>query len=835
MNFVKKLFAVLLAVTISVSCFALFSSAEAPKLSLDDLDAVFEHHTLKDQVYSNEFYDDKAEGEYATFNLNKEFDDGLAKKFYNFARSKKAVNVDVVSDGNTNKVLKIKGTGTTSITTTTDAAANYYLSKSTNFTSKLVVSFDVKVHDENKDGCNITINLDNKENQSRKDFFAFDLSDSGNPVFKYYGGYNSGEESTGSCIMEGLTPEFDKWYTVNAVFNCDDNNFVIDVFERDNPQNKATSGSVMFAAENVDDGINYVKVAVRAIKADSATEIYMDNLAMYSGTVIRDIRNPQDEINQFIVGVDEIASSSSISTEKRVEIGNFYQKLFFDEEFGMLYTPDTGSAKYDEVMEIKANAKKYVNRSFAEALAINTEKFTNNTVTGYYNLVELFEATVAYDAHFSDNEAELLLLEGVDENGENGNVKAADILSAKQVYDNMSAEIERVKQHSIRFVNLVAAFDYTSTDYEYIESFILAAADCSACDATFKYAEELGLDEDDDNYKYEYAALALEEYGNINLTLSEIKANAGIFMSAVIAMPDNPHKMMQGFGTLYSNYLKAGSVFIPDSANFGTVHESLDPATYPDVAGVSLESCIEKYLRIKAFIDPRAYEADEFISLVNSAATAAAYRNTLALFNEAALYLDTDVDNKSIEPEYPGVPAAIATYNALREKLAANVAAADAYKTAVNAINIEASYTELKASVEAALALKEAGAVVGIDGVKEANVKLLEAEAKVKALEGNSSTLKAAVNALKNAETLAERRELIFIANKAAAGAEDSISGVTAARAELEAAIAQFNADVAAANTGFFTAVKNAADVTSSTADSSNVYKMADIVNALLK
>lgn len=832
MNFVKKLFAVLLAVTISVSCFALFSSAEAPKLSLDDLDAVFEHHDYGDMVYSNETYDDKAEGAYAKFG-------GFGKPYNYTVSSSVTSNVAVDGNGGTNKVLKLASTGKSSTTSQTDVAASYfYNNKQVKMSDKLVVSFDVKIVDENKDGCYLTITLNNIDAVK---YFNVNFDDGNNPVFEYYGYVAEKGETRNTYAMEGLTPEYGKWYTVEAVFNCAENQFVVDVFERDNPQNKTTSGNVMFAPEscdltdkNEDVGIHYAKVALRSIKADSTTEAYLDNLAIYAGSFIRDVVNPQDEINRFIVGVDDMAKVASTAEEK-LEIANFYNKTFFDEEYGMLYAPDEDSAKYTEVTAIKTAAKKYVNTNFAQALINNAGAYTNKTVTAYYDLIKLHEDTEIYDAYFSADEAELLLLEGVDENGENGNVKASDILSAKKAYGDIPVAVEKIKQHSIRFVNLVAAFDYTSTDYEYIESFILAAADCSACDATFKYAEELGLDEDDDNYKYEYAALALEEYGNINLTLSEIKANAGIFMSAVIAMPDNPHKMMQGFGALYSNYLKAGSVFIPDSANSGTVHESLDPATYPDVAGVSLESCIEKYLRIKAFIDPRAYEADEFISLVNSAATAAAYRNTLALLNEAALYLDTDVDNKSIETEYPGVPAAIATYNALREKLAANVAAADAYKTAVNAINIEASYTELKASVEAALALKEAGAVVGIDGVKEANVKFLEAEAKVKALEGNSSTLKAAVNALKNAETLAERRELIFIANKAAAGAEDSISGVTAARAELEAAIAQFNADVAAANTGFFTAVKNAADVTSSTADSSNVYKMADIVNALLK
>ena len=831
MNFVKKLLAVLLAVTLSVSCFVLFSSAEAPELSVVDLERMFENRVYfyKDGVYASRTFDDENLGTYAanTFGTYDKYN--YKNDYYMTGSSSNYVYGSNIVDDNGNKVLELKNvTGMSSLKDNdrSDMSAMVISSGTAAFTTNLVVAFDVKVVDEDGDGCYITINFDSSETKDRRDYLTIDFRSARGPAIKYTK-YDDEQERVTTCNMEGLTPELDKWYTVTAVFNCDDNNVNIEVSERDNPENKVSSGTVKFkAAGNF--GINYAKVVIRGISAKTC--VYVDDFGMYKGPVVRDVCNPGNEINSVIMLADEIANSESASIEQKLAVSEFYQKIFFDKEFGMEYTPAADSENYEEITEIIEGAKGFINQAHAVAFMTQTEKFENNQVSGYYDLIELYENASEYGDFFADADTEekLLLLDGIDENGENGNVKASDILAAKNVCNNLiPAKIERIRQQTEAVVNLVGAFDYDNHNYGEIKNFIASIEDFTDCDGTFKYREELELTENDANYKYEYAAQAIEEYAEIKLMLAEIDANAISFMSAIIAIPENPQKTV-GFGAIYANYLKASAVFVN-----GTVHESLDVKTYPAVAGVSLEECIGRYSVIEAYILGRMAESNEFISLIGDASYSATYTKTLERLDAAAVYLDADIENKSVEVEYSGVAEAIATYNLLREKLAGNVADAEAYKAAVNAINIDAAYKDLKAAVTAALTLQEAGAVDGIAGITEANKKLSEAAAKVGALEGNSATLIAATKALKSAETLAERRELIFIGTNAALGAEDSISGVTAARAELEAAIAQFNADVEAANAGFFASVKNASDITSYAAPSDNVFKMADIIKKL--
>ncbi len=824
MKLAKKILAVLLAATLLASCFALFSSAQAPTITLDSLDDMLEYHTCN-EVYVNEFYDEV------------EFDAGVAEvdypnkqvtdiSRYLFNKTYVAAKLALDPDNSSNKILAVKSLGKNY----TGMTARYIANKTTAISESIVVSFDVKVEDDNAQGCYVQLSANNQM------YFKLDLSNAETPAFSYFSYDPNGTlKYPVTRELAGMDPEFNKWYTITAVMNFSDNLLSVEVFERDNPQNKISTGNVKFNLDTkiIKDskgniGPTSVDITLFSTKKDSQTTVYFDNVEMYKGSFVRDTRTPQDTFNKYLVAVDGIANASSTSFDDKLKIADFYEKVFLNEELGILYDPQPDTANYEDVERIKSGAREYVNNKYAAILVSNMNKLASGAV-GYYDRIDLCDLTTPYVDFLPDDRDELLALDGIDENGEDGNVKADDILAAKQTYENELAMRERVKQHSIRFVNLISGFDYDNDDYAYIKNFIDSLSDCDKCDGTFKYAEEVGVTEDDPKYKYQYAALAIEEYNAIKLAFAEMDANASTFASAVFAMKDEPQKT-KGFGALYENYLKASSVF-----SNGTVHESLNIDTYPDVYGISMRECIDIYYLREAYVQQRVTECEEFIRLMSAAEASATYRKTLESLDAAVVYIDEDINNKSVETEYAGVNEAIAAYYALREKLADDVVNADAYKAAVNAIDISAPYTKLKASVADALALKEKGDVVGVVGVEEANIKLYEAEFKVKALEGNSETLVASVSSLKDAKTLAERRELIFIATNAAKGAEDSITGVKAAREALLEETAKFNQDVAAANAGFNTAVRNTLDVSSATAPSADVYKMADIIKALLK
>ena len=148
-------------------------------------------------------------------------------------------------------------------------------------------------------------------------------------------------------------------------------------------------------------------------------------------------------------------------------------------------------------------------------------------------------------------------------------------------------------------------------------------------------------------------------------------------------------------------------------------------------------------------------------------------------------------------------------------------------------IKLDSDYNTLKAAASAAQKLQADGAVMGIDGIKEANIKLSEALAIVQAKEGHSKTLIDSVNALKEETNLAKRRELIFTAKAHVEGSEEQISGVSAAKSELVAATAAFDADVKAANDAFTGVTENVCELSSAAAPNDIVYKVIEIIKNL--
>ena len=81
----------------------------------------------------------------------------------------------------------------------------------------------------------------------------------------------------------------------------------------------------------------------------------------------------------------------------------------------------------------------------------------------------------------------------------------------------------------------------------------------------------------------------------------------------------------------------------------------------------------------------------------------------------------------------------------------------------------------------------------------------------------------------------AERRALIFIANGAKDSAEDSISGVTAAKAALQTEIQNYNNDIAAMNTLFESVVDNVSGTMSSVVSSDAAALVLAVASAIIK
>lgn len=173
-------------------------------------------------------------------------------------------------------------------------------------------------------------------------------------------------------------------------------------------------------------------------------------------------------------------------------------------------------------------------------------------------------------------------------------------------------------------------------------------------------------------------------------------------------------------------------------------------------------------------------------------------------------------DVAEIDPEehdYPGLAEAFESFEAISQALLAETQSSGAYIEAVNAIKNLTSFDEIKAAVAAALALKETGAVEGVEGIKEANSYLSERETYVNCLEGYSKIFISLVNELKETTDIQTRLDLINDASAVKSSGYEGYTGFSAAATELEAQKTAYNAAVNAANSAFTSVVNSAVDV----------------------
>ena len=120
--------------------------------------------------------------------------------------------------------------------------------------------------------------------------------------------------------------------------------------------------------------------------------------------------------------------------------------------------------------------------------------------------------------------------------------------------------------------------------------------------------------------------------------------------------------------------------------------------------------------------------------------------------------------------------------------------------------------------------------MLGIAGVKDANIALSIASAEIDSLIKNSENLIIYVAEVRGAATLSERRAILAKAQNAADNSEDTYEGVAEAKAELESLVSAYKADVEAKNASHTVAAKNAADLAGAAAPDEDVYKAGSVI-----
>jgi hypothetical protein len=800
MKFASKIFVGIAAVALLISCLAFGASAEAPVLPTDDINDVLEYRLC--DTYLAEVYNGQ-EGEY-------QFDG--TDSVFSFETNDKAAGT-IVSESE-NGVLLITNNSNPAV----GVGYKMFAENEDDFLGLLAMSFDFKTGDVNgNNGSDFMVRVTLNDYIENIVLFGVNASDDSAKTFTY-AEYDSERIIYNEKTAEGVAPELGVWYHVDIV--CDlVNGFYSLSVESQNKTIISVSDEIEKSA-----GIDSARLYVFDGKDAGVTKTYFDNVTAYEGSFPRNVIDSENELADFIIAIDSYARYDGTSIEEKIKVAELYKELFGED--GIAYTAPENIKEYEKVSKIVSSAEALENQIYAEALVEFSGKILS--VPDLYDKIDYRdEYAKPYYEMFPDTIEELNAIAGMTEKYSGEETYAAAVIKAKKVYNDACDKIKEIQLFSEEFVKEIEeGYDLSSKDYNHIKAkYGKLSLLVSKVDVTYRYNVA------NPDTKYPTVADAMLVYEALETKYREIEANVALFVPAVKAMnitqvdsvSSEAPFLTKNFEVLYDNYLKAKSVYSERS-----VHNALDPKTYP-----GLVEMIELYEVYSAYVEARAAECVKFINIVNGANSATYYKTLVEQLAEASLYLDSN--KEKVLDKYNGVEDAIALYNTLVAKSVNIAKAAQDYVAAANAIDINATYSLLKSAVDNALTLKDAGAVMGIDGVEEANVKVAAAEAKVATIEGCSSTLISSVNSLKDAKTLMERRELIFIANSVKDNADDAISGVSAAKAELASQIQKYNSDVAAANALFATAVEKTCGTVASVAPTTPLVNISSVVAVLVK
>lgn len=787
MKFAKKIFVGIIALSMLLSCFVLFASAEkAPTLPTDDVWDVLEYRIY--DTYLAEDYENGV-GDY-----------GFSNKYLSFVKADGA-EAAVIEDGE-NKVLSItngkKG----------DSGYKLDITAEEDYATSAVITFDVKVGESGSDFEIVATLGDYVEDIT---LFAINASSAEDASFEY-AQYDDKTILYYTEKAEGVSPELGAWYRVEIVYDLVGCSYSITV--------SADDQLVFSAADNIGEsvkGLDSLKIYAVSENEEAASTVFIDELCIYQGSAVRNVLDAENALADFIIAIDEYARYSETPLDEKLEIAELYSVLFEGKDYGIYYTAPAGIDRYAEVTEVVDNAKSYRNQVYAEAFYYYASRIRVDLETGYrrtyYEIIDYAETYVKeyYDMFAGED---IDSISGMSAPFAGNTYKDA-VNESIEAYNQTYDLLETIENYCDNFILTMSKFDANNKNYEYIKTqYDKASRLYAQIDVTYE-----GIDE------HVSAFLALEA------KLNAINENIYIFTTAVDAMSneqnenisrENPYLTIN-FKELVANYELASTVY-----KYGSVHSALDNSSYP-----GLLEHIERYKYYGEYIEERIAECSIFVSMIEGANASTYYVSALNQLNAAEEYLDENKE-KSLE-DYGTVADAIAIFDSIRERLVKNEKDAKSYIAAVAEIDLEASYAELKAAVVNASALKELGSITGIEGIEEANITFAKAEALVAEIELSSKNLVESVAALKTADSFKERRALIFRAAEAVLKADASIDGVYDAAIDLMAQIEAYDAEIQAINASFAELLEGSCKLTAGFASSSYAADAIAVIVATMK
>lgn len=390
------------------------------------------------------------------------------------------------------------------------------------------------------------------------------------------------------------------------------------------------------------------------------------------------------------------------------------------------------------------------------------------------------------------------------------NTKIEEFLNTVDTLETF-AEKKEYAQVTLEYAEALAALDFSDVSPELVETSHKNIAD-------FNAAKDKLFASENDSAEFITLVSAMKNHDLNDYVV--VKADLEL-LSAY-----NPDLTYEGMADAYKHYTKlvdaektirtsaesfiaAVEVAKNDELDFNARAEAyktitelyFDNVTYPGVA-----EAIEGYNAVRDYMNLEISNAENFVKYVNKA--------------DYALYISAKQENLDIaktymdicQPDFAGVAEAKVLYAEVQAYIDEQIANAKAYIDAVNALD-SLSGAALTAAINNAQSLQEAGNVLGVEGVTEANIKLNQTIASIELAVKYSNYFISLVNSLENAADTSETYAILAEAKAAEADADKSFAGVADASAKFAKAIEDINAQVNAINAEF----KKANDVAANT------------------
>ena len=810
MKLTKKIIVAVLALALLASCFVSSAFAVDSQQTygftyeeIKDLDDILEYYIC--DTYITDTYDEEADKVYEEISVDNPI---LAERFFElydcldydgYYNHQTKISIGQNPNDAEDKVL--------SIDLGVDDYAKYARASEDGkaWTEKVFFTFDVYFDDTCMSNAFFEVQI-KPEGKSINTVLKFDFGygdiyyneenpDITGPVVWYAPWEaNTSNFSTKHAILEGFTPKLDTWYSVTVCFDAEGDRCSFDIAEGDQSVAGITydiPGAAGIAAFECKGTFSRYETMFWEYIEDYENPIhalmYLDDVSIYEGSFMRDVAMKEIVAKTTLEEIEAIFNSPDCSAEDKLTIADVFAILLEykdDDAFIGNYVP---------------LAEEYVNKTFVNEIVSRVGKI--DTSANYYDRVAYLENDVAeYNEKF---EAGVITeLKGVSAD------EIASLNAAREVIETEKATLNTIKEHSEGFIAAINAYDPANVNYDDIVGFFTEA--------------------NKDEYKLrssDYVGVTNAEavFEKITAKYDRMVKDVADFISYVDAI-----KATSTFGTYYSAYKNASVAYykydeMPEFENGAFINPDVDindkinDETYaPSETVVKIREAVAYFVENEAATEALIVDCDSFNMAVLMAASSNYYPTFLELIAIADAKYAVVAEKYDYVSDYKGITEGktladtYATLESLKTASVNKMTATQAYIAAVNAIEAATGFYAKREAVNAALTLKIAGDNLAIEGVLEANIKLTAAEAEVNEMQGNSDSVIALVEALENADTIAERRAIIREVEKHIGGVAKDYEGVTDAIAAYNTLVVQFKADVEAANAALLSAVKNA-------------------------